>query len=67
MDPIRRAAPARVTIAEIGRAGSLDVTVSQIARRAATSPLLVHHYFGSKEQIFMGAMRCSFPACDGLD
>lgn len=45
------------TILEIGRAGSLDVTVSKIARRAGMSPGLAHHYFGSKEEMFLAAMR----------
>ena len=44
-------------IIEIGEAGSLDVTVSQIARRAGMSPALAHHYFGSKDQMFLAAMR----------
>ncbi|MGB3177334.1 MAG: transcriptional regulator BetI [Albidovulum sp.] len=57
MEPIRKAALVKATIAEIGRAGSLDVTVSQIARRAGMSSALAHHYFGSKEQIFLAAMR----------
>ncbi len=57
MEPIRRNALMRATISEIGRAGSLDVTVSQIAKRAGMSSALAHHYFGSKEQIFIAAMR----------
>lgn len=57
MEPIRRAALVSATISEIGRTGSLDVTVSQIARRAGMSSALAHHYFGSKEQIFLAAMR----------
>ncbi|MEZ5777968.1 MAG: transcriptional regulator BetI [Paracoccaceae bacterium] len=57
MKPIRKAALVDATITEIGRAGSLDVTVSQIARRAGMSSALAHHYFGSKEQIFLAAMR----------
>lgn len=56
MEPIRREALVKATIAEIGRAGSLDVTVAQIARRAGMSSALAHHYFGSKEQIFLAAM-----------
>ena len=56
-EPIRKAALINATIYEIGRAGSLDVTVAQIARRAGMSPALAHHYFGSKEQIFLSAMR----------
>ncbi|MGN7870419.1 HTH-type transcriptional regulator BetI [Paracoccus haematequi] len=56
-EPIRKAALINATIFEVGRAGSLDVTVAQIARRAGMSPALAHHYFGSKEQIFLSAMR----------
>nr|WP_238484127.1 transcriptional regulator BetI [Oricola indica] len=57
MEPIRRDALVSATIAEIGASGSLEVTVSAIARRAGVSPALAHHYFGSKEQIFLAAMR----------
>lgn len=56
-EPIRKAALINATIREVGRAGSLDVTVAQIARSAGMSPALAHHYFGSKEQIFLSAMR----------
>lgn len=57
MEPIRKEALVKATIFEIGRTGSLDVTVSQIARRAGMSPALAHHYFGSKEEMFVSAMR----------
>ena len=57
MEPIRKEALVRATIHEIGRTGSLDVTVSQIAKRAGMSSALAHHYFGSKEQMFLAAMR----------
>ena len=57
MEPIRKAALVKATITEIGRAGSLDVTVSQIAKRAGMSAALAHHYFGSKEEMFLAAMR----------
>ena len=57
MEPIRKAALVNATITEIGRAGSLDVTVSQIAKRAGMSSALAHHYFGSKEEMFLAAMR----------
>lgn len=57
MEPIRKAALVKATIVEIGRVGSLDVTVSQIARRAGMSAALAHHYFGSKEEMFLAAMR----------
>jgi len=57
MEPIRRDALVNATIAEIGETGSLDVTVSRIAKRAGMSSALAHHYFGGKEQIFLAAMR----------
>jgi len=43
MEPIRRAALVEATITEIGVQGNLDVTVSQIARRAGMSSALAHH------------------------
>jgi TetR/AcrR family transcriptional repressor of bet genes len=57
MEPIRKEALVKATITEIGRTGSLDVTVSQIAKRAGMSSALAHHYFGSKEDMFLAAMR----------
>ncbi|MDF1669811.1 MAG: transcriptional regulator BetI [Roseovarius sp.] len=57
MEPIRRNALVEATIHEIGAHGTLDVTVSQIAKRAGMSSALAHHYFGSKEQMFAAAMR----------
>eukprot|EP01036_Dinobryon_divergens_P045349 gene45349-60579_t len=57
MEPIRKDALVKATITEIGRTGSLDVTVSQIAKRAGMSSALAHHYFGSKEDMFLAAMR----------
>ncbi len=57
MEPIRRDAIVKATIAELGAQKSLDVTVSQIAKRAGMSSALAHHYFGGKEQIFLAAMR----------
>lgn len=57
MEPLRRTALVEATIAEVGAAGSLDVTVSTIAKRAGMSTALAHHYFGGKDQIFLAAMR----------
>jgi TetR/AcrR family transcriptional repressor of bet genes len=57
MEPIRRAALVKATIDVIGAQGSLDVTVSQIAKEAGMSSALAHHYFGGKDQIFLAAMR----------
>ena len=53
----RRAALVSATISEIGQAGSLDVTVGQIAKRAGMSPALAHYYFDTKNAIFLAAMR----------
>ena len=41
----------------IARNGTLDVTVADIAREAGMSSALAHHYFGSKDQIFLSTMR----------
>jgi len=57
MEPIRRDSVIRATIHEIGRSGSRGVTVGQIAKRAGVSTALVHHYFGSKDQVIIAAMR----------
>lgn len=57
MEPIRRAALVKATIDVIGAQGSLDVTVSQIAKKAGMSSALAHHYFGGKDQIFLAAMQ----------
>jgi TetR/AcrR family transcriptional repressor of bet genes len=57
MEPVRRKALVDAAIAEIGAVGSLDVTVTQIAKRAGMSSALAHHYFGSKENILLSAMR----------
>jgi len=57
MEPIRRDALVKATIREVGRRGSADVTVSQIARAAGVSSALAHHYFGTKEALFLSAMR----------
>ncbi len=57
MEPIRRAALVNATIAELGASRTLDITVSQIAKRAGMSSALAHHYFGGKEDIFAAAMR----------
>ncbi|WP_353474837.1 transcriptional regulator BetI [Salipiger sp. H15] len=45
------------TIREIGESGTLNVTTSQIARRAGVSPGLAFHYFTDKDTLFLAAMR----------
>ena len=57
MEPIRRQALIAATIETIGAQGTLDVTMSQIARSAGVSPALAHHYFGGKDQLFLATMR----------
>lgn len=57
MEPIRRDALVKATIAEVGQKGSLDVTVSRIAARAGVSSGLAHHYFGGKSDLLFAAMR----------
>lgn len=54
---LRKDALVNATIACVGQRGSLDVTVGQIARHAGVSSALAHHYFGSKDQLFLSAMR----------
>ena len=57
MEPLRRHALVRAAVAEIASAGTRDVTVAGIARRAGMSPALAHHYFGSKDRMLDAAMR----------
>lgn len=57
VEPIRRAQLVEATIHEIGETGSLNVTVSKIAKRAGVSSALAFHYFGDKEQLFLASMR----------
>ena len=56
-EPARRAALVSATISEIGRAGSLDVTVGRIAKTAGMSTALAHYYYDSKSALFLAAMR----------
>jgi AcrR family transcriptional regulator len=46
-------AAARASFGELGLDGS---TIRGIAARAGVDPALVHHYFGSKQQLFVAAM-----------
>jgi TetR/AcrR family transcriptional repressor of bet genes len=57
MMALRKDALVNATIGEVGRRGSLEVTVGQIAKAAGVSSALAHHYFGSKEELFLAAMR----------
>lgn len=57
MEPVRRKALVDATLKTIGHRGSLDVTMSDIAREAGVSPALAHHYFGSKQQLVVATIR----------
>lgn len=57
MMALRKDALVNATIGVIGRKGSLDVTMGQIAQAAGVSSALAHHYFGSKDDLFLAAMR----------
>ncbi|MCF6369925.1 transcriptional regulator BetI [Rhizobium halophilum] len=57
MEPLRRKALVEATLRTIGQQGSLDVTMSEIAREAGVSPALAHHYFGSKQQLLVATIR----------
>lgn len=57
VEAARREAAIAATIAAIDEAGSLEVTVAEIAGRAGISPALIHHYFGTKDDLMIAAMR----------
>ncbi len=50
-------AAARAAFAEAGFEGA---TIRGIARAAAVDPALVHHYFGTKEQLFVASIELPF-------
>jgi TetR/AcrR family transcriptional regulator, transcriptional repressor of bet genes len=57
MEPVRRKALVEAALRTIGSQGSLDVTMSEIAREAGVSAALAHHYFGSKQQLLIATIR----------
>jgi TetR/AcrR family transcriptional regulator, transcriptional repressor of bet genes len=57
MEPVRRKALVDAALRTIGSQGSLDVTMSEIAREAGVSPALAHHYFGSKQHLLIATIR----------
>jgi AcrR family transcriptional regulator len=57
-------AAARVAFAEAGFDGA---TIRGIARTAAVDPALVHHYFGTKEQLFVAGMQLPFDPATLVD
>jgi len=54
---MRKEALVSATITCVGQRGVSDVTVGQIAKQAGVSSALAHHYFGSKDQLFLSAIR----------
>ncbi|URN14381.1 TetR family transcriptional regulator [Streptomyces radiopugnans] len=53
--------------AEFAERGYDKASIRSIARGAEVDPALVHHYFGTKEQVFEAAAEVSFaPATEGL-
>jgi len=48
---------ARASFGELGFDGA---TIRHVALRAGVDPALVHHYFGSKQQLFVAAMEFPF-------
>ncbi len=57
VEPQRRSALMNAAIKAIHQRGSLEVTMSEIARHAGVSPALAHHYFGGKDQLIVATMR----------
>jgi AcrR family transcriptional regulator len=55
----RIAASARETFGEFGFDGA---TIRDIATRAGVDPALVHHYFGTKQRLFLSVMSLPFDA-----
>jgi AcrR family transcriptional regulator len=54
--------------AEFAERGYDKASIRSIARGAEVDPALVHHYFGTKEQVFEAAVEVSFaPVGEGLD
>ncbi|MDG9704392.1 TetR family transcriptional regulator [Streptomyces sp. DH37] len=54
--------------AEFAERGYDKASIRSIARGAEVDPALVHHYFGTKEQVFGAAVEVSFaPVGEGLD
>ncbi|POF34559.1 transcriptional regulator BetI [Roseibium marinum] len=57
MEAKRRRSLIDATVDAIHERGYSDVTMAQIAKRAGVSGGLVHHYFGSKDQLLAATMR----------
>jgi AcrR family transcriptional regulator len=62
----RRAAILDAARAQFAEKGYVGASVRGIARDAGVDPALVHHYFGSKEQVFVAAMELPFQPAELL-
>jgi AcrR family transcriptional regulator len=62
----RRAALLEAARAQFAEKGYGGASVRGIAREAGVDPALVHHYFGSKEQVFVAAMELPFQPAELL-
>ena len=56
----RRTAILSAAREQIAATGYAAASVRGIARQAGVDPALVHHYFGTKEQVFVAAMQLPF-------
>jgi AcrR family transcriptional regulator len=62
----RRTAIVAAARAEFAAKGYAAASVRGIAREAGVDPALVHHYFGTKEQVFVAAMELPFDPAERL-
>ncbi len=62
----RRGAILEAARAQFAAKGYVGATVRGIAREADVDPALVHHYFGTKERVFVAAMELPFDPADRL-
>ena len=62
----RRGAILAAARTEFAGKGYDGASIRAIAARADVDPALVHHYFGSKEQVFVAAMAVPFDPSDVL-
>ena len=51
---------------QFGERGYAAASVRGIARTAGVDPALVHHYFGTKEQVFVAAMELPFDPAEQI-
>jgi AcrR family transcriptional regulator len=52
---------------QFGRRGYNGATIRGIAAEAGVNPALVHHFFGSKEQVFVAALNMPFNPATAID